>query len=189
MFHIFVATPAPVALGVGALFAGRVPFTVNQHSGMAKNSYVAVHNSEKLLSNEDGYHILNQRVSEFKHIEIEGGTETESQSVLIVLNFTGHRLPKPYPDTGGDEIITLSPVGSEGHIPLNPVWMRIAQEISTVISRNLDQGKAVSLLMGVPSSLAFMIGTILRTSSRVDVFYFNRSIDEYHRVFNLSELD
>lgn len=193
LFHIFVASPAPIALGVGALFAGRVPFSVHQHAGMVKNPYKKVHSSEEIVTAEDGYHILNRRVSEFKSIEVKkDGTEKEAtptNKTMIVLDFTGHRLPKPYPVEESTNVIRLGMIGEEGHIPLSSYWMLIAQEISTVISGELNDGKAVSLLLGVPSTMAFLIGTILRTSSRVDVYYFNRSLDKYHKVFNLSELD
>lgn len=192
LFHIFVASPAPIALGVGALFAGRVPFSVHQHAGMVKNPYKKVHSSEEVVTAEDGYHILNRRVSELRFIEVKEGApldETTANKTMIVLDFTGHRLPKPYPVEEDENIIRVGMVGEEGHIPLSSQWMLIAQEISTVISGELNKGKAVSVLLGVPSTMAFLIGTILRTSSRVDIYYFNRSLDKYHKVFNLSELD
>ncbi|WP_438499112.1 hypothetical protein [Alteromonas australica] len=192
LFHIFVASPAPVALGVGALFAGRVPFSVHQHAGMVKNPYKKVHSSEEVVTAEDGYHILNRRVSELRSIEVKEGAplnETTASKTMIVLDFTGHRLPKPYPVEEDANIIRVGMVGEEGHIPLSSQWMLIAQEISTVISGELNKGKAVSVLLGVPSTMAFLIGTILRTSSRVDIYYFNRSLDKYHKVLNLSELD
>jgi len=193
LFHIFVAAPAPVALGVGALFAGRVPFTVHQHAGMAKYPYKKVHSSEEIHTAEDGYHILNRRVSNLQHIEVKADEElnqdTNADKTLIVLDFTGHRLPKPYPFEQQTKIIRLGIKGEEGHIPLNCKWMLVAQEISTIISTELGNGRKVSVLLGVPSTMAFLIGTILRTSSRFDVFYFNRSLDKYHKVFNLSELD
>jgi hypothetical protein len=193
LFHIFVASPAPIALGVGALFAGRVPFSVHQHAGMVKNPYKKVHSSEEVVTAEDGYHILNRRVSELKFVEVKEGEIAKdaisTSKTMIVLDFTGHRLPKPYPVDENTNIIRLGMSGEEGHIPLSNQWMLIAQEISTVISGELNSGKAVSVLLGVPSTMAFLVGTILRTSTRVDVYYFNRSLDKYHKVFNLSELD
>lgn len=193
LFHIFVASPAPIALGVGALFAGRVPFSVHQHAGMVKNPYKKVHSSEEVVTAEDGYHILNHRVRELKFIELKDDEPAKSEpptnKAMIVLDFTGHRLPKPYPVEENTNIIRLGMKGEDGHIPLSNQWMLIAQEISTVISGDLNNGKAVSVLLGVPSTMAFLIGTILRTSSRIDVYYFNRSLDKYHKVFNLSELD
>lgn|GEM_PF-2543452 len=191
LFHVFVAAPAPIALGVGALFAGRVPFTVHQHAGMVKNPYMTVHS--EVITAEDGYHILNRRVSELKFIEEKSDaaveTEGKTDNTLIILDFTGHRLPKPYPIGENTKILRLGMKGEEGHIPLSDQWMLIAQEISSTISSELDNGNKVSVLLGVPSTMAFLIGTILRTSSRIDVFYFNRSLDKYHKVFNLSELD
>lgn len=191
LFHIFVAAPAPIALGVGALFAGRVPFTVHQHAGMVKNPYKKVHS--EVVTAEDGYHILNRRVSELKFIEEKAGETSEdtaeAKNTIIVLDFTGHRLPKPYPIEENTKIMRLGMKGEEGHIALSDQWMLIAQEISSVISSELSKRNKVSILLGVPSTVAFLIGTILRTSSRIDVFYFNRSLDKYHKVFNLSELD
>lgn len=191
LFHVFVAAPAPIALGVGALFAGRVPFIVHQHAGMVKNPYIKVHT--EVITAEDGYHILNRKVSELKYIEVKTDadieTEIESDNTIIVLDFTGHRLPKPYPIEDNTNILRLGMKGEEGHIPLSDQWMLIAQEISSVISSELNNGNKVSVLPGVPSTMAFLIGTILRTSSRIDIFYFNRSLDKYHNVFNLSELD
>ncbi len=106
-----------------------------------------------------------------------------------MLDFTGHRLPKPYPIEDNTKTMRLGMKGEEGHIPLSDQWMLIAQEISSVISSELNNGNKISVLLGVPSTMAFLIGTILRTSSRIDVFYFNRSLDKYHKVFNLSEID
>lgn len=191
LFHVFVACPAPVALGVGALFAGRVPFTVHQHAGMVKNPYKKVHT--EVITAEDGYHILNRKVSELKFIEEKADAVTETgegtDNALIVLDFTGHRLPKPYPIEDKTKILRLGMKGEEGHVPLGDQWMLIAQEISSIISSELNNGNKVSVLLGVPSTMAFLIGTILRTSSRIDVFYFNRGLNKYHKVFNLSELD
>ncbi len=67
--------------------------------------------------------------------------------------------------------------------------MLISQEITSIISKELNSSNNVGVLLGVPSSLAFLVGTILRTSSRVDIYYYNRTLDKYHKVFNLSELD
>lgn len=194
LFHIFVAAPAPIALGVGALFAGRVPFTVHQHAGMVKNPYKKVHSSEEIVTAEDGYHILNKQISTFEYIEVKESEITDkldnqNSEILVVLDFTGHRLPKPFPVENSSRVMRLGLKGEEGHIPLSNKWMLIAQEISSAISNELNHGKKVSLLLGVPSAMAFLIGTILRTSSRIDIFYFNRSLDKYHKVFNLSELD
>lgn len=193
LFHIFVASPAPIALGVGALFAGRVPFSVHQHVGMVKNPYKKVYRSEEIASAEEGYHILNRRVSTYKFIEVKESEKNKGEfttkKVVMVLDFTGHRLPKPYPVDESAKIIRIGMAGEEGHIPLSSQWMLIAQEISTAISAELNNGNAVSLLLGVPSTMAFLIGTILRTSSRIDVYYFNRALDKYHKVFNLSDLD
>ncbi len=191
LFHVFVAAPAPIALGVGALFAGRVPFTVHQHAGMVKSPYTTVHS--EVITAEAGYHILNRRVAELKFIEEKSDPVVEAiegaNNTLIVLDFTGHRLPKPYPTEDKTKILRLGMKGEEGHIPLSDQWMLIAQEISSIISSELNNGNKVSVLLGVPSTMAFLIGTILRTSSRIDIFYFNRSLDRYHKVFNLSELD
>lgn len=192
LFHVFVAAPAPIALGVGALFAGRGPFSLHQHAGMVQSPYVPVHESERIISPEDGYHILNRQLASFKHIEIKSGDDDsniEVDEAIIVLDFTGHRLPKPYPSKNSSRVIRLGMVGEEGNISLKKPWIEIAQEICSIVSKELNTGKKVSILLGVPSGLAFLMGTILRTSSRLEVYYFNRSIDNYHRVFNLSELD
>ena len=193
LFHIFVAAPAPIALGVGALFAGRIPFTVHQHTGMVKSSYAKVHSSDILVTAEEGYHVLNKMVTKFEYVE-EKEDETINQNrnangTLIILDFTGHRLPKPYPIEPQSKVIRLGLKGEDGHIPLNDQWITIAREISTIISCELNEGKNVSVLLGVPSTMAFLIGSILRTSSRFDIYYFNRSLDKYHKVYNLSDLD
>lgn len=196
LFHVFVAAPAPIALGVGAIFSGRIPFSVYQHAGMVKAPYKQVHNGDSVISAEDGYHILNTRITDFKYIEIkEKELHPKSDenplklSTLVVLDFTGHRLPKPYPVDSFTRHLRLGPVGVEGHIPLNEEWMLISQEITSIISEELNSSNNVGVLLGVPSSLAFLVGTILRTSSRVDIYYYNRTLDKYHKVFNLSELD
>jgi len=193
-FHIFIACPAPIAMGFGALFAGRVPFSMHQHVGLIKNPYKIIHSGDEILSVEEGYHILNKQVSNFKYIEIKVDELLDEKYIkgnvaLVVLDFTGHRLPKPYPVEAPSNTIRLGIINEEGHIPLDSNWMLIAQEISSVITQELGKGKEISLLLGVPSSMAFLIGAILRTSSRVDIFYFNRSLDKYHKVFNLRELD
>lgn len=193
LFHIFIAAPAPIALGVGALFAGRIPFTVHQHAGMVTNSYAKVHSSDTLVTAEEGYHVLNQMVTNFEYIE-EKEDETINQNrnandTLIILDFTGHRLPKPYPIEPQSKVIRLGLKCEDGHIPLNDQWITIAREISTIISSELNEGKNVSVLLGIPSTMAFLIGSILRTSSRFDIYYFNRSLDKYHKVYNLSDLD
>jgi hypothetical protein len=192
LFHVFVAAPAPIALGVGAIFSGRIPFSVYQHAGMVETPYKQVHDSNSVVTAEDGYHILHIRATEFKHIEIkeeESNQNNQSSATLIVLDFTGHRLPKPYPLDSFNKHLRVGPIGVEGHIPLNQEWMSIAQEIASIISGELNNGNSVSVLLGMPSSLAFLVGTILRTSSRVDIYYYNRSLDKYHKAFNLSELD
>lgn len=193
LFQIFVAAPAPVALGVGALFAGRMPFNVHQYAGMVNDPYAKVHSSEDIITAEDGYHVLNRRVSELVHIEEKLNEKPDNDvnfdKTLIVLDFTGHKLPKPYPIEDNTLVVRLGMRGEEGHIPLTNQWMLIAQEICSVISSKLNRGCKVSILLGVPSTLGFLMGSILRTSSRIDIFYFNRGLDKYHKVFNLGELD
>lgn len=192
IYHIFLVTPAPIALAVGARAGRRIPYVLYQHAGSVRDPYTEVCNMAEIAS-EEGYHLLNERVSTFEMINVGQEPQHDAEvgvgdKVLMVWNFTGHKLPKPYPDCGAVLTVNLSLKGMEGHIPLGKSWMSLAREIASATFKYLDQGAEVHVLPGIPSTLAFMVGSILGTTNSLHIHYYNKAINGYHRTFSLDEL-
>ena len=191
VYHIFLATPAPIALAVGARAGRRVPYVLYQHAGGVKEPYAQICDMANATS-EEGYHFLNERIAEpelLSVVEEDGPSETKvGDQILMVWEFTGHQLPKPYPDCSSVNTVVVSLKDTSGHIPLSSDWMAIARELASVAFRYLDKGAVVHVLPGVPSTLAFMVGSILGTTNALHVYYYNKFINGYHRTFALSEL-
>ncbi|HKQ25788.1 MAG TPA: SAVED domain-containing protein [Burkholderiales bacterium] len=190
VYHVFLATPGTFALALGAKFGRRIPVVVYQHAGMVRDPYVPVFDTENIGSH-DGYHLLNQRISEYKRIEIERlqpQTDSSSGKALVILDFTGHELRKPYPDCGADDVILVRLCTSHGHIPLDADWVSIAHEIASLLYSQLDRDKQVHLLPGIPASLAFVLGTVLGTTHGVWLYHFNVHDGAYTEPFASHEL-
>ena len=192
IYHVFLVSPAPLALALGALAGRRVPYVVYQHAGSVRDPYAEVCNMADVTS-EDGYHLLNQRIPDptLVHVDLQPNTEVEinvGDSVLMVWDFTGHKLPQPYPECDPAVVVSLSLKGSEGHIPLSLNWMNLAREISSVAFKYLDKGAIVHVLPGVPSALAFIIGSIIGTTNSLYVYYYNKTKNSYHETFSLHQL-
>lgn len=190
VYHVFLAAPGTFALALGAKFGRRIPVVVYQHAGMVKDPYVSVFDTENIGSH-DGYHLLNQRISEYKRIEVEQlqpQKDGPTSKALVVLDFTGHELRKPYPDCGADEVIRVRLRASHGHIPLDGQWVSIVHEIASLLYAQLDQDKQVHLLPGIPASLAFMLGTVLGTTHGVWLYHFNVHDGAYTEPFAAHEL-
>ncbi|NKC14260.1 MAG: hypothetical protein GKR94_19380 [Gammaproteobacteria bacterium] len=191
IYHIFLVTPAPIALAVGARAGRRIPYVLYQHVGGVKEPYSEICNMAN-ATREEGYHFLNERVREPEMLTV-GVDPIEpvvsvGDRVLLVWEFTGHKLPKPYPECGAVTTVTVSLREAAGHIPLSSDWMKLARELASVTFRYLDEGAEVHVLPGVPSTLAFMVGSILGTTNSLHVHYYNKASDGYHRTFALSAL-
>lgn len=190
VYHVFLATPGTLALAIGAKIGRRIPVIVYQHAGMVKDPYVSVFDTENIGS-RDGYHLLNQRISDYKLIEMEAigeGTGSAMNRILVVLDFTGHELRKPYPGCGAGEIIRVRLRASHGHIPLDSDWVAIAHEISSSLFAQLDRDREVHLLPGIPASLAFVLGTALGATPGIFLYHFNLHDGAYTEPFALHEL-
>ncbi len=96
---------------------------VYQHAGMVKDPYAVVFSSENIDQNE-GYHLLNKRVDDYKLIRVESKPNGHSgpQPALVILDFTAHELPHPYPETADKEIVYVRLKAAKGHIPLHENW-------------------------------------------------------------------
>lgn len=190
VYHIFLALPGTLSLALGAKIGRRIPVVVYQHAGMVKDPYVSIFNTENIDSH-DGYHLLNKRIEKYELLEItevEEYQESSKSLVLVVLDFTGHELRKPYPQCGAKTVVRLRLKSSHGHIPLEADWVAIAHEISSFLYSYLDEDEEVHLLPGMPASLAFIVGTILGTVPGVWLYHFNLHDGEYTEPFSLHAL-
>ena len=188
VYHFFFASPAPVAFALGARIGRRVPMKVYQHAGMVKDPYAVVFSSENIAQNE-GYHLLNKRVDDYKLLEVES-EPNGNKPALVVLDFTAHKLPQPYPEIASvdREIVHTRLKATEGHIPLSENWIDLAQEIASLIFSYVDKGRRVHLLLGIPSSLAFIVGSIMGTIPDVTLYHYNRHDGKYTEGIVLHEL-
>ena len=197
VYHFFFAAPAPITFALGALIGRRMPMQVYQHAGIVKDPYAVVFSSENLDQTE-GYHLLNKRVKEYKLIKFGPDTNDDIPSkptkpnddipALIILDFTGHELPCPYPQAAGKELVYAHLKGTRGHIPLSENWIDIAQEITSLIFSYVDKDRSVHLLPGIPASLAFIVGTIVGTIPGVTLYHYNRHDGKYTEGIVLHEL-
>ncbi len=186
VYHVFLAVPGTLSLALGAKIGRRTPIVVYQHAGMVKDPYIEVFSTEGIDSRE-GYHLLNQRITNYERIEVETELRDckERGRTLIVLDFTGHELRKPYPECDAHQTIRLRLRDSHGHIPLDGDWISIAHEIASLIHQQLDNDQEVHLLLGIPASLAFIIGTVLGTTHDVWLYHYNRHDAAYTQPFAL----
>ncbi len=191
VFHMFFAAPAPLTLALGARIGRRLPVNVYQHAGMVHNPYVRVFSSEE-ISQDEGYHLLNKRVSEYSLIDVRASSGNDNDArnnrVLMILDFTGHDLPKPFPLSDAAETLFVQLKSAKGHIPLNASWIDLAHEISSAVFAKVDEDKEVHLLPGIPSSLAFIVGTVVGAIPGVVVYHYNRHDSSYTDGFMLNEL-
>ena len=191
VFHFFFAVPAPIAFVLGGKIGRRKPMKVYQHAGMVRNPYAVVFSSEN-IDPEEGYHLLNRRVDSYNLIEFSSEPSEpkfdRDSPVLIVLDLTGHDLPRPYPEHEGKEIIYTSLRNSKGHIPLSEGWIDLAREIASLIFSFVDNDRAVHLLPGIPSALAFIVGTIVGLVPNVTLYHYNRHEQAYAQGLVLHKL-
>ena len=186
VYHFFFASPAPVTFALGARIGRRMPMKVYQHAGMVKDPYAVVFSSENIAQNE-GYHLLNKRVDDYDLIEVESEPNGDKPA-LIILDFTGHELPRPYPENADKELVYTRLKGVRGHISLNENWIDLAQEIASLIFSYVDKDRPVHLLPGIPSSLAFIVGTIVGVIPGVTLYHYNRHDGAYTEGIVLHEL-
>lgn len=191
IFHIFFAAPGSLTLALGAKVGRRMPLIVYQHAGMVRNPYKEVFNTEK-ISQPNGYHMLNKRITQYRLLNIEKPElktpSSDKSRILVILDFTGHELRKPYPICGPSVSYKLTLKDSPGHIPLDSDWISIAHEITSFIFSQLDQDYEVHLLPGIPASLAFILGTILGLTPGVWVYHYNMHDSSYTEPFPLHQL-
>ena len=190
VYHVFLAVPGTLAFAMGAKFGRRIPVVVYQHAGMVRDPYVAVFDTEN-IGNKDGYHLLNQRVTEYSRLEIEtiqSPVKQIAKTVLLVLDFTGHELRKPYPDCGANQTIHVRLKGSRGHIPLDGNWVEIAHEVASLVFQYLDSDHEVHILPGIPAALAFVLGTIVGTTPGIRIYHFNVHDSAYTSSMALHEI-
>lgn len=189
-YHFFFAAPAPITLALGATIGRRAPSTVYQHAGNVHNPYVPIFSTEE-ISPSEGYHQLNKRIVDYQLIDVarlDEAHRTSDGRVVLVLDFTGHELPKPYPlvEAATTEYVTLKQ--AKGHIPLTENWIDIAHEIASAVFAHVDDDREVHLVPGIPSSLAFVVGTIIAAIPGVVVYHYNRHDEAYTEGLRLNAL-
>jgi len=191
VYHFFFAVPGSLAFALGTQIGRRLPMNVYQHAGMVNDPYAVVFSSEK-VSRDDGYHLLNKRILDYQLIDFHAVAsppkDNPSGQVQIVLDFTGHDLPRPYPNVGVDKTVCAQLKGEKGHIPLRGNWIGLAHEIASLIFSFVDDDQDVHLIPGIPSSLAFIVGTIVGAIPRVTLYHYNKQDSAYTQGFKLNEL-
>lgn len=192
IFHFFFANPAPIAFALGAHIGRRRPIAVYQYVGNVKEPYSLVFTSEN-LSSDEGYHIFSKRVSNYKYIKYNSSRVNEAMGcdeVLLTLDFTGHDLPKPYPINKSIGEVTYAELSeSKGNIPLSYKWIELAQEIASLIFSYIDKNRKVHLLPGIPSSLAFLVGTIVGSVPNILIYHYNRDTNSYTEGFRIDSIN
>jgi hypothetical protein len=66
--------------------------------------------------------------------------------------------------------------------------MKLAGELSSVILSEMGLGRRVHLFFGLPSTLAFVVGTALGKHNPIAVYHHDRKREVYVRIFQLNEL-
>jgi hypothetical protein len=190
VYHLFFVAPTTVSIGMGATFGRTIPFVTYQHTGVAKKPYTVLASTLN-LSTWDSWHMLTERVQEFELIQTTGippsAADVSDRNVIVVLDFLGHTLPPGYLECQAVSVVEARLKDRTGHIPIDTDWLKLAQEISSVILRLLDRHARVHLYPGVPAALGFIVGAIVGSHDRVQVYHYNRSDHQYVSAFSLGD--
>jgi len=170
--HIFLLSPAAIALGIG--------HTIGRNRNWNVYQYLQTDDSYTLLPKYNDHNAGN-----FEYIDVENSNLEEETEVTIVLSFT--YLPKESLLALGEDLILVNYKFPETHIQPEHFY-GVAEETAMVINRQLKQGKKVHLYPGLPSTLAFILGS--RIDEHAPVSIHNRNYDDgkWENVFSLNQL-
>lgn len=170
--HIFLMAPPAIALGIG--------HTIGRNRNWNVYQYLPTNDSYTLLPKYN-----NQNAENFEYISVENSSRDDEIDVTIVLSFT--YLPKESLLALGENLILVSYMLPEPRIQPE-YFYGVAEEIAMVINRQLKQGKKVHLYPGLPSTLAFILGSRIDESSPVSIHNRNHDDGRWETVFSLNQL-
>lgn len=191
IYHFFMRVPICFAMGLGAALGTKQEVIVYHHQkNESPLAYSPVLDLSVRPSQESGPHAVRLRIEgEFRYISTEG-TERPARKMYAALDFVP-TAPAGVSDLARKNRASFVQISSthNGHIPLDADWLRIAQEINTVLLGLLAEGcHELHLFPAVPVPLAFAIGMGLDTRCPVVVHQWYSPEVGHNEVFRLNEL-
>lgn len=165
-------SPPAIALGIG--------HTIGRNRNWNVYQYLQTNDTYTLLPKYN-----NHNEGNFEYIDVENSSLEEETEVIIVLTFT--YLPKESLLALGENLILVNYKFPDTRIQPEHFY-GVAEETAMVINRQLKQGKKVHLYPGLPSTLAFILGS--RIDEHAPVSIHNRNYDDgnWENVFSLNQL-
>ena len=184
-FHFHFIIPPEVALGVGATVGRGISCKAYQFFGETRK---VIYDTQP-LKDTDTYHKLSERVFDFKEIDIKSNYKDTANDTAIILDFVSHPIIS-INNVFKSEFsqIKITHKIHRGHLPIDYNWTILAREICSFIFQEDEKQKRLHLFFGLPSSLAFVVGTILGNYAPITVYNFDKAGQKYNEVFKLNEL-
>ena len=176
-FHLFMAAPPSIAFRLGATVGRRALFNVYQFSNDV-DEYKCVSSS----TDGNNRHESTQRIAESDRTLIEVKPDEHQpvrdptlgrRSVLLAIEFTSKRIPRPMSFGECDEALTVTLRTSHGTIPFSVRWGRLAEEVASAASDFTDGNHNVTIVLNVPTVFAFMLGRIIGPNALVSIAEYN----------------
>jgi len=160
--HFFFIAPPSLTFAFGAYIGRKVPNRVYHHVGNIQHPYLLVSDTTK-RDTSNGLDSLNKRIkeTEFKNVHIERNKGQGNEIIIIVLDFTNHKINSELLDENqAIEIVKVEHRNGIGHIPTEG-WEELAKEIASLILRYSDENNNIEIYVNTPLPLAFIVGSIV----------------------------
>lgn len=188
--HFFFTVPESFAFILGTKIGHRVTPVVYQYAGFSQKPYFVVFDTSA-FSSIQSYSMTKQRISQFEKISINEipGREPKSSSIIVSLEDIGHPLPKSFPDCSERNIFEAKlNLDYKNQTLISQEWTLAARESFSLVSSKIEEGLKVHLFLGLPSSLSFLVGMLLKSNNDIIIYHYNRPEKKYYEVFNFSKL-
>lgn len=170
-FHLFVATPVPIALALG--------FTIGKYRNWIIYQYIKP-DYHRIYSNENK--TKDTSSSSFTYVNLTENNLSNTSDITVVLSFiqkSDIEIPKM-----NNQLVEITPKTPTILNEISKINL-VAKEIQQIMEEKLHDGKRIHLFPGVPTPIAFLIGRSLQENAPISVYNPNRNTKKWERVFAL----
>jgi hypothetical protein len=193
VFHLFLNSPASLAMGLGALLGSRYEIVLHHlQRGVSPLPYVPVIDfSQAQNQGLAGMQAVKRRATRpYQFIAVEQ-PQAMADEIFLSLHLAGH-------DPKGDvEALAVAKGVPAVHVrntygsvlAKDDDWLGVAQEVVTELLELVGSGlRRVHVCLSCPVVLAFAIGMALGTQSPITVYNWFAATQEYRPVLELEKL-